>query len=208
MHMSSNMMLGTESAFLTSSMMTLNETGHEAASSDKNDTLAGKYKAKSLVNDVSGILKAMSYNKDKVSDVDPDNPRDIKIYFLENCSQQDVNSAQIMPIEEIPAQSKLVVKNVTQAADKVMQRISKGDPWAADSMDILKSAAAQYLDFPQNKSFSLPSTKTEFEQLYQALLDANAQLHEATFLLIRIAKSCYKTVTVDRPAITDQDIQE
>ena len=45
-------------------MMTLNETGHEAASSDKNDTLAGKYKSKSLVKDVSGILKAMSYNED------------------------------------------------------------------------------------------------------------------------------------------------
>ena len=60
--MIANMMLGTGSAFLTSSILTLNETGHEAASSDKNDALAGKYKSKSLVKDVAGVLKAMSYN--------------------------------------------------------------------------------------------------------------------------------------------------
>ena len=51
-----NMMLGTDSAFLTSSMLTLNETGHEAASSKKNDALDGKYNSKSLVKDVAGIV--------------------------------------------------------------------------------------------------------------------------------------------------------
>ena len=204
----SYMMLGTGSAYLASSILTLNEVGLEAANLDKNDTPEGKYKSKSLVKDVSGFLKALSYNKDKASDVDPDKPLDMKTYFLENCHNQDVNSAQILPLEQLPARSKEVLRSATQATDKILQRICKGGPWSAESINILQAAGGDYIDFSQNKSFSIPTSKAELELLYQALLDANTELFDATHLLVRIAKSCYKTVTTSRSVMTDHDVDE
>lgn len=201
------MMLGTGSAYLASSILTLNEAGLEAASLDKNDTPEGKYKSKSLVKNVSGFLKALSYNNGRASDVDPDNPRDMKEYFLENCHNQDVNSAQILPLEQLPARAKEVLRSATQATDRVLQRICKGGPWSAESIAVLQAAGGEYIDFSQNKSFCIPTTKAELELLYEALLDANTQLFEATHLLVRIAKSCYKTVTASRSVLTDQDVE-